>query len=29
MAREAGVEAPTHALIYHTLKPLEEKARVE
>ncbi|HEX7330753.1 MAG TPA: 2-dehydropantoate 2-reductase [Pyrinomonadaceae bacterium] len=27
MAHEAGVEAPTHALIYRTLQPLEEKAR--
>ena len=27
MAREAGVEVPTHELIYRTLKPLEEKAR--
>ena len=27
MARESGVEVPTHALIYQTLKPLEEKAR--
>lgn len=27
MAREAGVEAPTHALIYETLKPLEAQAR--
>ena len=27
MAHEAGVEVPTHALIYHTLHPLEEKAR--
>ena len=27
MAREAGIEVPTHALIYHTLRPLEEKAR--
>ena len=27
MAHEAGVEAPTHALIYQTLKPLEAKAR--
>ena len=27
MAREAGVEVPTHALIYHTLRPLEDKAR--
>lgn len=28
MAREAGVEVPTHELIYRTLKPLEEKARM-
>lgn len=27
MAREAGIEVPTHALIYHTLRSLEEKAR--
>jgi len=27
MALEAGIEVPTHALIYHTLRPLEEKAR--
>ena len=27
MAHEAGVAVPTHALIYHTLRPLEEKAR--
>ena len=27
MARESGVEAPTHELIYHTLKPLEDRAR--
>jgi 2-dehydropantoate 2-reductase len=27
MGREAGIEVPTHALIYETLKPLEEKAR--
>ncbi len=27
MARESGVEAPTHLLIYQTLKPSEEKAR--
>lgn len=27
MAREAGVAAPTHELIYKTLKPKEEKAR--
>jgi len=27
MAREAGVDVPTHALIYQTLKPLEQKAR--
>jgi 2-dehydropantoate 2-reductase len=26
MAHEAGVEVPTHALIYHTLRPLEDKA---
>src|SRR5262249_32726479 len=27
MAREAGIEVPTHALIYETLRPLEAKAR--
>ncbi|HEU4874182.1 MAG TPA: 2-dehydropantoate 2-reductase [Pyrinomonadaceae bacterium] len=27
MAHEAGIEVPTHALIYHTLLPLEDKAR--
>jgi 2-dehydropantoate 2-reductase len=27
LAREAGIDVPTHALIYETLKPLEEKAR--
>jgi len=27
MGREAGVEVPTHTLIYETLRPLEEKAR--
>lgn len=27
MAHEAGIEVPTHALIYHTLRPLEDKAR--
>ena len=27
LAREAGVDAPTHALIYQTLKPSEDKAR--
>lgn len=27
MAREAGVDVPTHAFIYQTLKPFEEKAR--
>ena len=27
MAREAGIEVPTHSLIYHTLRPLEDKAR--
>jgi len=27
MAHEAGIEVPTHTLIYHTLRPLEEKAR--
>lgn len=27
LAREAGVEVPTHELIYQTLRPLEEKAR--
>jgi len=27
MAHEAGIEVPTNALIYHTLRPLEEKAR--
>jgi len=26
MAREAGIEVPTHAFIYETLKPLEDKA---
>jgi 2-dehydropantoate 2-reductase len=29
MAREAGVEVPTHKLIYETLSPLEAKARAE
>src|SRR5262249_18830331 len=29
MAREAGVDAPTHALIYETLRPLEATARAE
>ncbi len=29
LAREVGLEVPTHALIYKTLKPLEEKARAE
>ncbi len=29
MAREAGVDVPIHALIYQTLKPLDEKARAE
>lgn len=27
MARESGIEVPTHTLIYETLKPLEVKAR--
>jgi len=27
MARQSGVQVPTHELIYSTLKPLEEKAR--
>jgi 2-dehydropantoate 2-reductase len=27
MAQESGVDVPTHALIYQTLQPLEEKAR--
>lgn len=27
MAQESGVDVPTHALIYQTLRPLEEKAR--
>ena len=27
MARESGVEVPTHTLIYQTLRPFEEKAR--
>lgn len=27
LAREAGVDVPTHALIYETLRPLEDKAR--
>ena len=27
MARESGIEVPTHTLIYQTLRPLEEKAR--
>ena len=27
MASESGIDVPTHALIYETLKPLEEKAR--
>lgn len=27
LARESGEEAPTHALIYETLRPLEQKAR--
>ena len=27
MAREAGIEVPTHSTIYQTLQPLEEKAR--
>ena len=27
MAHEAGMEVPTHALIYQTLRPFEEKAR--
>jgi len=29
MAREAGVDVPTHTLIYETLKPLEQKARFD
>jgi len=29
LAREVGLAVPTHALIYKTLKPLEEKARAE
>lgn len=29
MAHESGVEVPTHALIYETLRPLEAKARAE
>ena len=29
LAREVALEVPTHALIYKTLKPLEEKARAE
>ena len=29
MASESGIDVPTHALIYETLKPLEQKARVE
>ena len=28
MAHEAGIEVPTHALIYNTLRPLEDKARL-
>jgi 2-dehydropantoate 2-reductase len=27
MARETGIDIPTHTLIYETLKPLEDKAR--
>jgi 2-dehydropantoate 2-reductase len=27
MAREAGIEVPTHGLIYEKLKPLEVHAR--
>lgn len=27
MARENGIDVPTHSLIYETLRPLEEKAR--
>ena len=27
MARESGVEVPTHEFIYARLKPLEQKAR--
>jgi 2-dehydropantoate 2-reductase len=27
MARESGIDVPTHALIYETLKLLEQKAR--
>ena len=26
MAHDAGIEVPTHALIYHTLRPLEEQS---
>jgi 2-dehydropantoate 2-reductase len=29
MASETGIDVPTHALIYETLKPLEQKARAE
>ena len=29
MARESGVQVPTHGLIYAKLKPLEEKARAQ
>lgn len=29
MASESGIDVPTHALIYETLKPLEQKARAE
>lgn len=29
MAQEAGIQVPTHALIYQTLRPLEEKSRAE
>lgn len=28
MAHEAGIEVPTHALIYNTLRPLEDNARL-
>ena len=27
MAHESGIDVPTHALIYETLKPMEDKAR--
>lgn len=29
MAQESGLDVPTHALIYQTLRPLEAKARVQ